>query len=116
RSARPAAWVCLGGVPVTRDGGRLRVEGAGEVVEWAVKMERLPDDATLERRLERGAVGPELLEALARRVAAFHAGAEAGEHVAAFGRVDVGAGNAPEDFAPAPRHVGALGRRAGFDP
>ena len=40
---RLAPSVYLGVVPVTRVGDRLRVEGDGSVVEWAVKMERLPD-------------------------------------------------------------------------
>jgi aminoglycoside phosphotransferase family enzyme len=48
---RLAPEVYLGVVPVTRSGRRIRVEGDGEVVEWAVKMRRLPDDATLQNRL-----------------------------------------------------------------
>ena len=37
----------------------LAVEGPGAVVEWAVRMERLPEEATLRHRLQAGAVGPE---------------------------------------------------------
>src|SRR5437868_7977280 len=37
---RLAPTVYLGVVPVTRDGPEIRMEGRGEVVEWAVKMER----------------------------------------------------------------------------
>src|SRR5947208_9544858 len=54
---RLAPRVYLGVVPVAADGGRLRVGGRGEVVEWAVRMERLPEDATLRARLLRGEVG-----------------------------------------------------------
>src|SRR5262249_48812105 len=80
----------------------------GEVIDWAVKMQRLPADATLERRLERGEVAAAAAEALAARVASFHAAAEAGPHVSAFGRFDVVAGNARENFAQAAPHVGTL--------
>ncbi len=103
---RLAPDVYLGVVPVTRAGDGLQVEGAGEVVEWAVKMQRLPDEATLERRLERGVVAVPHLEALARTVAGFHARAEAGKHVAAFGRFAVVAGNARENFAQSVGRVG----------
>jgi uncharacterized protein len=104
---RLAPMVYLGVVPVTRRGKALCVGGDGEVVEWAVKMTRLPDDATLEARLRRGAVAPGFIEALARKVACFHASAEAGEHIASFGRCDVVAGNARENFDQAAGQIGA---------
>src|SRR5215207_5395770 len=53
---RLAPDVYLGVVPVSREGNGLRFEGAGEPAEWAVKMRRLADKATLRERLERGEV------------------------------------------------------------
>src|SRR5947208_15843458 len=51
---RLAPAVYLGVVPVVRAAdGRIRFESEGEVIEWAVKMRRLPDDASLLSRLER---------------------------------------------------------------
>src|SRR3954451_5373852 len=44
---RLAPDVYLGVVPVVRTPAGVRVEAAGEPAEWAVKMRRLPDDATL---------------------------------------------------------------------
>src|SRR5437868_10669696 len=63
---RLAPAVYLGVVPVVRAGNGWRFEGDGEVIEWAVKMQRLPDDATLQSRVERGEVSSELVETLAR--------------------------------------------------
>lgn len=103
---RLAPSVYLGTVPITIDGPGLRMDGRGEVVEWAVKMERLPDDATLAERLRRGEIGVEHMEALADRIAAFHAQAEAGPAIAACGRFDVVAGNARENFDQSAAHVG----------
>ena len=100
---RLAPAVYLGVVPVTRRGAALRVGGDGEVVEWAVKMTRLPDDATLEARLRAAPSAPGFIEALARKVARFHADAEGGEHIASFGRFEVVAGNARENFDPGGR-------------
>ncbi|MFO0952413.1 MAG: hypothetical protein U0835_14945 [Isosphaeraceae bacterium] len=83
---RLAPEVYLGVVPVARDdAGGLQVEGPGPAVEWAVKMQRLPDDATLAARLKPGGGGvdPGLLVDLARRVARFHAAAAAGPEVSA---------------------------------
>jgi aminoglycoside phosphotransferase family enzyme/predicted kinase len=109
---RLAPSVYLGVVSVTRDGAALRLEGDGELVEWAVKMVRLPDEASLGRRLQSGDAGPPLVEALARRLAAFHAAAEGGPRVAAFGRFAVVAGNARENFAQSAPLVGVTLSRA----
>ena len=69
---RLAPQVYRGVVSVVQTAKGVRVEGEGEAIEWAVKMQRLPDVATLQERLRRGEVGVELVEALARRIAAFH--------------------------------------------
>jgi len=103
---RLAPHVYLGVVPVVRTGKGLRFEGEGEVVEWAVKMLRLPDEATLEERLGRSEVGVELVESLARRIASFHRGAEANERIAAFGRSEGVARIVLDIFAEAGAQVG----------
>jgi aminoglycoside phosphotransferase family enzyme/predicted kinase len=104
---RLAPTVYLGVVPITQNPAgtpsasalALRVEGDGPVVEWAVKMERLPDEARLREQYQRGAIGVGELSVLARRIAAFHAQAESGPAISACGRFAVVAANARENFA-----------------
>jgi aminoglycoside phosphotransferase family enzyme/predicted kinase len=103
---RLAPSVYVGVVPVSRLGEGVKMEGAGDVMEWAVKMERLPDEATLERRIEQGQVGPDLVAALARKIATFHSQADAGSRIAEFGRCDVAARNARENFEQSTSQVG----------
>lgn len=95
---RLAPDVYLGIVPIVRRDGRVYVEGAGEVIEWAVKMNRLPDSATLEQRLQRGEVGPDLIGMLGRRLAAFHASAASGAQIAEYGRYEAIAHNVLENL------------------
>ncbi len=114
-NSRLAPQVYLGVVPITRHGATLKVEGAGEIVEWAVKMERLPDDATLENRLDRGEVGCDVVEALAAKIASFHAQAEAGPRIAADGALAVVAENARQNFEQSVAHIGAALSRGVFD-
>ncbi len=85
---RLAPEVYLGVVPVVRTARGLQAEGAGAVIDWAVKMQRLPDEATLLARLQRGEVGIELVEALAAKVAGFHQRAATSERIATFGRFE----------------------------
>jgi len=83
-NARLAPDVYMAVVPVVRtQDGQYHVEPrpvAGmqqiEVVEWAVKMRRLPDDRTLDRLLAAGELAPGVLERIVRRLVAFHEHAE----------------------------------------
>jgi aminoglycoside phosphotransferase family enzyme len=120
---RLAPAVYLGVVPVMRSATGLQIGepgcvstgSSGEPVEWAVKMERLPDEATLRQRLERGELEPALLMALADRIAGFHAQAERGPRIASFGRFDVVARNARENFEQAEPQIGVTLSRTVFD-
>jgi aminoglycoside phosphotransferase family enzyme/predicted kinase len=103
---RLAPHVYLGVVPIVFVGDGLRVEGSGDVVEWAVKMVRLPAEATLEQRLLRGQLDTAVIERLASQVADFHARAERSEHISSFGRLEVVARNARENFSETRQHVG----------
>ncbi len=59
-------------VPITLENGRLRVEGSGEAVEYAVKMVELPQEAIMKRMLQRGEVEAEDLRRIAEMVAEHH--------------------------------------------
>ena len=73
RINRPwAPDVYLGVVPITRDASGLRFEGSGPVIDWAVKMRRLPESATLRSRLQDGLLKRCDLERVARRIAETH--------------------------------------------
>src|SRR5581483_1659954 len=84
----------------------LKVEGTGTAGEWAVKMTRLPDEATLAHQVQAGQITPTVLESLAAKIAAFHRAAESGAHIADFGRWHTVSGNARENFAQTQCHVG----------
>jgi aminoglycoside phosphotransferase family enzyme/predicted kinase len=112
---RLAPEVYLSVVPVVADQTGFRVEGPGEVAEWAVKMKRLPEEATLLRRLKRGEVEPTQVETLARTIASFHAAAATSDHMAAFGRFEVVARNARENFEQSAAQVDKALSRAVFE-
>ena len=103
---RLAPEVYWGVVSVRRTALGVKLEGQGEAVEWAVKMKRLPEEATLQRRLQLGQVEDGLLRTLADKIASFHAGAEGGAHVSAYGRFEVVARNVRENFVQAAPQVG----------
>jgi uncharacterized protein len=60
-------------VPITREaGGALKLDGAGEPVEWAVEMARFDENSTLDHVADRGELGEVLTSKLAGAVAAMH--------------------------------------------
>jgi aminoglycoside phosphotransferase family enzyme/predicted kinase len=79
--------VYLGVVPLRRlPGGGFRFGGgAGEVIDHAVEMRRLPADGMFDVMLARGVACDRHAESLARRVAEFHAGAARGAEIDRLG-------------------------------
>ncbi len=64
--------------PITREaGGRLAIDGAGDVVDWLLEMRRFPDDALLIHIADHGQLDERLLMRLADHIGAFHSAAEA---------------------------------------
>jgi aminoglycoside phosphotransferase family enzyme len=96
---RLAPEVYLAVVPVTCEDGAIRMRGTGQTVEWAVKMKRLPDAATLDSRLGRDELGAESLKALARRLVEFHAGADSGPEIADGASFDAVARNVSDNIS-----------------
>ncbi|HEX9794062.1 MAG TPA: AAA family ATPase [Planctomycetota bacterium] len=109
-NARLAPRVHLGVAPIVRTAdGHLRVHGEGEALEWAVEMVRLPASRMLSSCLDRGEIDNDLLNAMAARLAEFHAGCPTGPGVDEFGSPDAIAANADENFAQLHAFVGAAG-------
>jgi uncharacterized protein len=102
---RLAQGVYLGMVPVILGAdGRHRVEREGEIVDWAVRMRRLPDAWRAEDRLMRGELSPEAIDAVATRLARFHAEMSHDAAVASFGHPAAIRESIVENFAQA-RHM-----------
>jgi uncharacterized protein len=81
------------------DGGSFT--GAGRVVDYAVKMKRLPEERMLSHLLERGEVTPEEMERLGRHIGEFHDRAQRGGTIDRFGEIAAIRGNWEENFSQA---------------
>ncbi|HEV2462112.1 MAG TPA: phosphotransferase, partial [Ktedonobacterales bacterium] len=130
-NSRLAPWVYLGVAPivqtadaylrigVARPPGQVPEPGehadGGSVVDYAVVMRRLPDEATLAARVQRGMASPALLGRVAEVVAAFHAGSQTDAMVERFGALEVIRANWEENFAQMRPYVGGTFDAATFD-
>jgi aminoglycoside phosphotransferase family enzyme/predicted kinase len=70
---RLSSGVYLEVAALHQDDQRYTFDDYGQVVEYAVKMRRLPTEYSLEALLQRDAVTEEAIEAVARRLSTFHA-------------------------------------------
>lgn len=92
--------------PIVRAAGRYRIGGAGEVVDYAVHMRRLPAAGMMEGLVERGQLTFALLGRLAERLARFHAEAAQGEEIARIGGFDTFAAHWLDNFDQLRPYVG----------
>lgn len=105
---RLAPEVYLGVEPVTRDDrGRWRLGGEGPALDWAVRMRRLPDAERADVRLAEGRLDPTHLDAVARRLADFHATARCDAETTRHGTAAAVAANVRENFEQTRETIGA---------
>ncbi len=88
-NARLAPDVYLGVLPI--------YEG-GSLVDFAVHMRRLPDEARADELLARGALDRAMLDRVAETIAAFHEAARSDAETARFGSIDAIRFNVEENF------------------
>ncbi|HOX94317.1 MAG TPA: AAA family ATPase [Syntrophales bacterium] len=87
-------------------GGNIVMGPGGKVIEYAVKMKRLPTDRMLKGLLSRGRVVPADMERVARRVSEFHRLADTGGRIDENGGLDVIRKNQDENFDQTEKYIG----------
>ncbi len=105
----------LGVVPLVKAHGKVTVHGRGRVVEYAVKMKRLPEDRLMPALLADGSLTEEMVRKVARRVADFHARAETGASVNEFGSIANISHNNEENYDQTEKSIGRTISRAKYD-
>jgi len=102
-------------IAIGEDGeGTLR-PGGGRPVEYAVVMKKLPLERMLKKLLAEGRVDPAAMDAVARKVADFHAGAETGGRIDEIGGIETIRYNHDENFAQTEKYIGLTIARERYD-
>lgn len=96
---RLAPDIYLNVTPITRVRGGYRVGGTGRVVEYAVKMKRIPDKVILERMIKDGTITTEVIKRVAEKIAAFHKDALTNKGISGFGEIEIIRQNIEENFS-----------------
>jgi aminoglycoside phosphotransferase family enzyme len=89
----------VGVLPIIYDGTSYRMgSGEGEVVEYAVKMKKIPEDLLMKSLFRRGELREEHLKQIAHVLAKFHQNAERSLKIDKFGEPEVFRINTDENF------------------
>jgi len=96
----------LGVVPITQDKSNISIEGQGEVIEYAVKMRRLPQQAMMDGLLANNQVSSQMVASVAQKLVEFHQQAETNANISAFGNLDAITKNTEENFSQTVEYIG----------
>lgn len=91
-------------VPINR-ANSVKIKGAGETVEYAVKMKRMPQETMMSRLIEENKVGTALVDRIAKIIARFHAKAETNSQISTFGSLAIVGGNWQENFVQTEEYI-----------
>jgi aminoglycoside phosphotransferase family enzyme/predicted kinase len=104
----------LGVVEVRESPDGASFHGSGTIIDYAVKMKRLPADRMLDRLLQRDEVSADDIRAIARTIAEFHLTAEQGDAISSYGSVESIGRNIDENFLQTAAFIPATIDRATF--
>ena len=85
---------------------RIKLCGEGEVVEYALKMKRIPEERIMTKLLEENKVDKNLVDKMAKIIADFHAKAKTGTKISEFGTLPMIQTNWTENFEQTKEFIG----------
>ncbi len=117
---RLAPQIYLGVVPIRRASGHYRVGGEpddrdAKVVDYAVKMVRMPQESLLDQLADNGRLGREHMRDIARQIARFHEMAKRGPELDRYGSLECVDHNVRQNFAQTEAYIGRSISCAQFD-
>lgn len=93
-------------VPIAKQGGRILLGSRKEIIEYAVKMRRLPFDRMLDVLLSKNQVSDEMVCQIAQKLADFHQHAETNAEINSYGSLGSILTNTEENFTQTEKYIG----------
>ena len=108
--------IYIGVLPIIYDGKNYRMGiGEGRIVEYAVKMKRLPDEMLMKSVFFRGELKGEHLKKIAKVLARFHRNARNSSDINKFGKPEIFKINTDENFKQVQKYIGTTIQKRDFD-
>lgn len=104
RRLSPEVYLDL--IDIRKKRGHFIYDEDGEVVDYAVKMKRLPDEAMMTSLLKEGKVNSKVVEKISRVIAEFHSNARMDSVITSYGSPEVIKRNVEENFSQTEKYIG----------
>jgi uncharacterized protein len=101
-------------LPITNSKG-VKVGGKGEVVEYVLKMKRLPQDRIMTLLIKEDKVDKKTVSDIAKIVASFHSNAQVTPEISEFGSLKIIKTNWDENFTQTEKYLNQTITKAQFD-
>lgn len=112
---RLSSDVYLEVVPVVDSGERLVLAGEGDIVDYAVKMKRIPMDRLMKTLLSNGELTEDMVGEVGKKIAGFHEIAENSPEIDRFGDIETVEFNTDENFQQTEKYIGQSITKERFD-
>ena len=112
---RLSSDVYLGVVEISRDGGNISLGGGGEVIEYAVKMRRIPEDVLMSRLIAEGKVTDRMIARVAEKLADFYTTADTNDEISGYGQPERIRQDTDENFHQTRAYIGLTISQRAFD-
>ncbi len=103
---RLAPAVYLGVLRLTERDGKISFEGLGEVIDYVVKMEQIPEESLMNRLLDNNKATPEMMEAISEKLVQFYASAKTSPYIESFARPERVKQDTDENFEQTKGYIG----------
>jgi aminoglycoside phosphotransferase family enzyme len=97
--------IYLGVVAITQDEDRVKWDGSGEVVEYAVQMKQIPEDLLMDRLLKNNKVTEDMIEAVSEKLSRFYINAETNDYISRFAKPERFKQDTDENFEQTRKYI-----------
>jgi aminoglycoside phosphotransferase family enzyme len=101
-------------VPINK-ADAIKIKGAGETVEYAVKMKRMPQERMMSKLLEENKVDERLVDRIAKVIAEFHSKTETNRRISEFGSLVIIEANWKENYDQTEEFIGKTISKEDFE-
>jgi aminoglycoside phosphotransferase family enzyme len=84
---------------------KIKIKGEGKIIEYALKMKRLPQERIMTLLLKEGKVYKETIDGIAKIVSQFHEKAQTSPQISQFGNIKIVKTNWDENFSQTTKYI-----------
>jgi len=85
-------------VPITEENGKIKINGSGKVIDYAVKMKEFPQDNLMNKLLQKGEIDEEEISKIVDALNDFYKSEKSTDEIKEFGRIKTIKENTDENF------------------